>query len=193
MKIILFLDADKQWSPTSKIACFAGSISFLSLNREGDYHFPPSHPSFTNPDRCTTIDYCVCTPGVLRCVSYATMTPYDLTQLGDQRGMIIDLDLNRLMRDRIMPFDETMKRNLITTNPKSCRKYMELEEIGLTKQRIIERLDKLWYQWQKKIRSKWKVMHKYKQLNWEVYTICENLSSGKFGVVKENPYMAIIL
>ena len=120
MEIILFLDANEQWSPTATITQFAEIHALANINIAGDFKFPPSHPSFHNMERSTTIDDCLCTSGVLPSIQYATMAPYDLAILGDHRGMILDIDLNELLNDRVKPCEDRNKRNLITSNVQSC-------------------------------------------------------------------------
>ena len=85
-EIILFLAANEKWKKNSKIKRLAETINLHNLNLEGNYNFPDSHPSITNPSRSTTIDYCLCTKNVVTSVVYATMAPYNLGVLGDHRG-----------------------------------------------------------------------------------------------------------
>ena len=151
MEIILFLDANEQWSLTANITQFADLHALENINIAGDFKFPPLHPSFHNMERSTTIDYCLCTSGVLPRIQYATMAPYDLAILGDHRGMILDIDLNELLKDRVKLCKDKNKRNLITSNVQSCKKYIDLVETGFGKQNIIHKMDKLYHQWTKKI------------------------------------------
>lgn len=62
LHIAIFLDANERWTSTSQIHTFAEELGLVNLNLAGNYKFPPSHPCLTNPDRNTTINYCLCTP-----------------------------------------------------------------------------------------------------------------------------------
>ena len=56
-EIILFIDANEQWTYKSKIAQFAARLDICNLNIDGEYNFPPYHPCITNSARDTTIDF----------------------------------------------------------------------------------------------------------------------------------------
>lgn len=63
MEIIIFLDANEQWTSTSRIRGFASELNLINLNTDGNFGFLPSHPSLTNPAWSTIIDYCLCFTG----------------------------------------------------------------------------------------------------------------------------------
>ena len=172
LEIIMFLDANERWSQQSKIRGLALDLGLVNLNLAGNFNFPSSHPSFTNPDRNTTIDFCLCSESVLQSVEYATMAPYDLTSLGDHRGMLVDLNMNKLLGDRGSEKIDISSRNLITSNTDTTAKYLETVDKGFCHQNVYARIEKLFFQWSRKQKSRWEVMKAYEKLDVEVHTIC---------------------
>ena len=170
-EILIALDANEKWDNSSKITKFAIKLGLVNMNTEGSFNFPASHPCLTNRTRDTTIDFCLCSAKVLESVTYATMTPYDLN-MGDHRGILFDLDINKLLNiDEAVP-TTAVGRKLTTTNPKATKRYLETVETCFKEQNIVTRTKKLLYQWKHKKYSRWKVMRKYEQLDKEVFTIC---------------------
>ena len=172
-EIIFFLDANEKWDKNSKIKGLADKLNLYNLNLAGDFNFPDSHPSITNPSRNTTIDYCLCTEKALTCVTYATMAPYDLRVLGDHRGFLIDVNMNKLLRiDKQKEGDAYVGRKLVTSNIKATEKYLQIVEEKFEKQNIIRRVDELYGQWKTKKRTKWETKRKYEILDKEIFHIC---------------------
>ncbi len=172
MEIMLFLDANERWTEGSRIRMFADEMQLQNLGVAGSYNFPPSHPSITNPDRSTTIDYCLCTNTVVGCVQYASMAPYDLLSLGDHRGMIVDLNLSKLIGDSGHSPVDTQGRNLLTSNVAATKKYLELVEDGFNKQNVFARMERLSFQWKTKEKNKCAIMQTFEKLDREIYSIC---------------------
>ncbi len=65
----------------ARIKQMAINLDLQDLNTAGGYNFPASHLCITNRSRDTTIDFCLCTRGILESIKYTTMTPYDLYTL----------------------------------------------------------------------------------------------------------------
>ncbi len=172
MDIALFLDANERWTLTASILKLAEELALINLGTDGGYDFPPSHPCITNSSRSTTIDYCLISPRILPCISYAGMTPFDLMTLGDHRGIILDIDLKKLLRDKQIPGVEGVVCNLITSNPIATTKYLDYTEKGFAHQRIFNRVNSLYFQWSHKTKNRWEVMKKYEQLDKEIFQIC---------------------
>ena len=153
--IIMFLDTNEKWIKNSKIRRLAETINLHNLNLEGNHNFPDSHPSITNPSRSTTIDYCLCTKNVVTSVVYATMAPYDLGVLGDHRGFLIDIDWTSLLGiGKQKEGNLNTGRKLVTTNIKATNKYLQIVEAKFEKQKIIQRVDELYWKWQTKKRTR---------------------------------------
>ncbi len=172
MEIALFADANEKWCQTSQIKRLADRVQLVNLDTYGSYKFPSTHPCLANPARNTTIDYCMCTKGLARCVDYATLTPYDLGSLGDHRGIIIDIDMNKLLGERNNTNHELQGRNLSTTNAEATKAYLSKVEEGFNHQNVFERTIKIFYHWTNKIKTQWEVMKKYEKLDKEIYNIC---------------------
>ena len=78
------LDANEQWAEGSGIYDIATAQNLLNVNKI--FQLRPAHPNIIHPSRSTTIDYCLCSDGVLDAITYTRSTPYDLDTLGDHRG-----------------------------------------------------------------------------------------------------------
>jgi len=169
---IVMLDANEQWTEHSSIRSLAQRLHLENLNTAGGYGFPATHPCIANPTRDTTIDFCLCSPKILQNIQYATMVPFDLTCLGDHRGILIDLDLRKLLKVRGDEDNKFAGRKLSTTNPAMTKKYLEKVEEMFTKQNISTRANKLFYNWTNKKKSKWDTMKKYEKLDKEIFHIC---------------------
>ena len=172
MDVALFLDANERWTPNASIFKLAEELALINLGTDGGYELPPSHPCITNSSRNTTIDYCLLSPRILPYIRYAGMTPFDLMTLGGHRGIILDIDLKKLLRDKQIPGVEGVVRNLITSNPIATTKYLEHTEQGFDHQQIFDRVNALYFQWCHKTKTKWEVMTKYEQLDKEIFQIC---------------------
>ena len=170
--IILLLDANEQWGRNAKIAQFANNLQLLNLNEAGEFQFPASHPSLSNPSRSTTIDYCLCTNRVVQCVTYATMAPYDLGSLGDHRGILIDINIAMLWSMEGSDRADTISRKLSMSNPTATKKYLQYVEDGFAKQRIVQRASKLYAQFHNRTKTKWEVKTIYEKLDTEIFHIC---------------------
>lgn len=95
MELLLMLDANEQWSDGSGINRLTSACNLANINEL--YQLKPTHPNIIHPSWSTTIDYCVCSGGVLDAISYASSTPYDLDTLGGHQGIIIDLVIGGLL------------------------------------------------------------------------------------------------
>ena len=114
---------------------------------------------------------------MLASIQYATMVPYALDSLGDHRGMLIDINMNRMFGQDMHSKESHVGRKLVTKNTTATDKYLEYVEKYFIKQSIYERANKLYYLWSKKKKTKWEVMRQYEKPDMEVYRIC--LKSGK--------------
>ena len=172
MEVILFLDANEQWSEKAKITEFANEMGLLNLNLAGEYQFPATHPCLTNKDRDTTIDFCLCSHRVVECITYATMTPYDLHSLGDHRGFLIDIDFKGLLHAKKEEIYSSIGRKLSTGNPQATKRYLSFVEERFREQNIYDRAIKLYHHCHQKKHSRWAVMRKYNNLDAEIFAIC---------------------
>ncbi len=171
-EIILLLDANEQWKDNSRIKQMANKLELHDLNTEGGYNFPDSHPCIPNRSRDTTIDFCLCTKGILDRTKYATMTPYDLYTLGDHRGLLIDINIHDILLSREVTDEVPVGRKLATNNPVATHKYLEKVKEGFKKQNIYDRAKKLYYHLTMKKKNKWEIMGTYDKLDREIFHIC---------------------
>ena len=140
MEVILLLDANEQWGERSEITKFANRFQLKNLNEEGQ--LSATHPNLANPERSTTIDYCLCSATVLQNVRYVASTPFDLDTLGDHRGMVIDIHIPSILGDTSQ-IEEIKSRKLVLSCPKAVDKYLTFVEEKFQKQNIISRCTKL--------------------------------------------------
>ena len=159
-EVIIMLDANEKWTHNAKIKRMAEKLQLHELNKAGDYQFPASHPCITNPSRSTTIDFWLCTEGVLQSITYATRAPYDLGSLGDHRGLIVDINMTRLWGTDAISSNPMEGRKLTMNDPNAMKKYQELLDEYFTKQRIVHRTTQLYEQLCKKKKTKWYIKKK---------------------------------
>ena len=82
------------------------------------------------------------------------MVPYDLHTLGDHCRMMIDLDIQRLLKSNQEKDTNNIGRKLPTNNQQVTEKYLTLVEEGFEQQNIIGWVKKTYHQWKKKKCSK---------------------------------------
>ncbi len=171
-EVVLFVDANEQWHPRASIKRMSDRLLLYNLNVERDLQFPATHPCLHNPERNTTIDFCLCTTGVLQHITYATMAPYDLACLGDHRGILIDIDTKSLFGISNNEHNTSMNRKLVTKDPIVTKRYLRYVEERFDEQRIVSRVTNLYQDWTQKKCSLWDVQQTYEILDREIYYIC---------------------
>ncbi len=112
------------------------------------------------------------------------MTPYDLCSLGGHRGMLVDINLKKLIRYKGTNVMGGSSRNLFTAKPDATKKYLEAVEKGFQKQRLVDRITELYRQWSSKKKDNWDVMRKYEKIDAEVYQICQKAEKQCKSAVK---------
>ena len=172
-EVVFMLDANEQWSDNAHIKKLAQRLQLFNLNIDGEFGFPATHPCISNPTRDTTIDYCLCTRKVLETTRYATMAPFDLHSLGDHRGILIDLDITKIMSVKENTPEQLACRKLATGNVAATEKYLKELEKSFLKQNIYERVNKLYHKWKHKKVNKWYVAKKYERLDSEIFHLCK--------------------
>ena len=168
-EIIITLDANEKWSEKSEIRKFAQTLGLVNIT--STYPLEHTHPNLTEVRKSTTIDFCLCTEKVIECVTYAGSTPYDLESLGDHRGFIIDLDIQKLLKDNNRS-DPRMARKLTTRNPTAMEKYISKVRSKFRKQNIYERATKLLRRVNNGDTDVVRIMKRYEQLDKDIHGIC---------------------
>ena len=171
-EILLLLDANERWKEQARIKQMANNLELKELLSDGGYDLPASHPCITNRSRDTTIDFCLCSQGILDSIKYATRTPFDLYTLGDHRGLLIDINIKNILLSLTESEESVVGRKLATNNPAATNKYLEIVMKGFKKQNIYDRAGKLYHQWSTKKRNRWDTMTKYDTLDREIFHIC---------------------
>ena len=169
MELLICLDANEQWGEGTGISQLATEFQLINMNKELD--LPESHPNIANLSRSTNIDFCLGSVKLWENVSFGASTPYDLEILGDHRGVLIDIKMDALFRGDTT-IDEIKTRNLVTSNPRSMKKYLDLVENKFQKQNLYERCQKLIkrvYQGQTDLTN---IMQHYEKIDQEVHGIC---------------------
>ena len=140
MEIIICLDANEPWSEHAGIKKFAHKLNLRNINQE--MGIKPTHPNVSNISKSTNIDYCLCSENIITNISFAASAPYELDVLGDHRGIIIDLNIQRMFNEWIKVEDKTI-RKLSLSNPKAIDKYLKEVEEKFHKQNIFRRSQQL--------------------------------------------------
>ena len=170
MEVLLCFDANEKWGEQTEVTKFANKMNLKCINNEFD--LPATHPHIANLSRSTTIDFCLCSPRVLQYVTYASSAPFDLETLGDHRGIVIDINWNRLLQQDIIK-DDIQTRKLVMSNPKAVEKYLQAVEDKFTYQNIHSRCKKLLRRVENGHTDLANIMRKYESLDREVFGICQ--------------------
>ena len=119
--VILAIDANEEWTASTKIRRFASKLGLKNIALETHGSLPP-----TRPQSKKTIDFVLGTENVLESVKYLSMVPYDMENLGDHRGIVMDIDTNILFENESVMQNTARTRKLYTSDVKACDKYIEL-------------------------------------------------------------------
>ena len=170
MEILICLDANEQWGENTAVTTFANQFNLCNINQE--FQLPATHPNIANPGRGTTIDFCLGTPAVVENIQYAASTPFDLENLGDHRGIMIDINISRLLGETTIE-DEMKHRKLVMSCPTAVEKYIAIVEEKFQQQNIFERSSKLQNRVLKGHTDFASIMRQYEALDKEVLGICQ--------------------
>ncbi len=175
LEVMICVDANEQWTPTSGIKLFADNLDLVNINQE--LNLSDTHPNIVNHTRSTTIDYCLCSAGVLEHITYAASTPFDLEVLGDHRGFVLDVDIAQLFGVSSVE-EESTRRKLTLSNPTAVEKYLQEVEEKFTQQNIYNRCSKLLQRVARGDTDLAGIMQKYESIDTEVYRICLKAEKG---------------
>ena len=171
MELLICLDANEQWGEHTAIATFACRLQLCNINQE--FQIPATHPNIAHPSRSTTIDFCLCTPTVLENIQYASSTPFDLETLGDHRGILLDLNISRIIGETPKDDNIIQPRKLVLNSPKAVEKYIEYTDEKFQLQNIFCRSNKLLKRVVSGHTDYATIMHQYEALDKEVFGICQ--------------------
>ncbi len=170
MEIIFWLDANEHWSHYASVAGFACHFELFNINKEME--LPATHPNIiADPLRSTTINFGLCSRGVLENVTCVASAPFDLDTLGDHRGVIMDINMSKLLGVDTLE-DEIRSRKLVMSDQTAVRKYLQTVEENLTAQNIFSRINKLMKRVSNGHTDMAGIMCKYEAIDKEVHDIC---------------------
>ena len=170
--ILLAIDANEKFSNDANIAKMAARLGLTNVMKALYKQFPPTKPSSGR-----TIDHVLCTEKVLRCITNASIVPYNLS-LGDHRGILIDVDVQALLHTSEKEMHHVGARRLDTRNTRAVRKYKKILKKGLKNHNIHDRLEKLNLlvnaMKQKKESVKEDIILQYNKLDRDIHRLCKN-------------------
>ena len=170
MEIMVWLDANEQWSKDGLLTNFARKFDLVNINEE--MGLPATHPNIVNPSRSTTIDFGLCSQRVLDKVTYVGAAPYDMDTLGDHRGVVIDIDIQGLLGvDKVV--EEMRTRKLVMSDPKAVNQYLITVDDKFQAQNIYQRTKKLLKKVTKGYTDLQQIMKQYEAIDKEVLGICK--------------------
>ena len=175
MEILLSLDANENWTEQSAIKLFATDLGLCNINAE--CMLEATHPNITHVSRSTTIDFCLGSPAVLENIEYAASTPFDLETLGDHRGLMLDINVSKLLGATQIGEAQTA-RKLVLSNPKAVEKYLLTVDESFNKQNIYQRSRKLLKRVNQGQTDFASIMNQYEALDKEVLGICKKAEHG---------------
>ena len=168
-EVLISLDANEQWGPKTKIRTFASKMGLKNIAAETHENLPPSRPQSKR-----TIDFILGTRGVLDSVLCLSMVPYDLENLGDHRGIIMDLDLEMLLGRNTQHKQQFSQRKLRTSDVKVCELYMDKLEEKFTYHNIYERTKRLAAELDSKGKATKYLLKQYNSLHTDIYRSCKH-------------------
>ncbi len=136
MEVLLCIDANEIWQDEAEITTFANNLELTNLNRT--FGLKATHPNIAKMSNSTTIDFCLGSENLTQYVTYAASAPYDLEVLGDHRGIILDIDMQKFFKEEITQQDITT-RKLVMSHPQAVEKYISAVENKFNKQNIYKR------------------------------------------------------
>ena len=175
VEIILCLDANEQWGPAAAIRNFAVNLNLINANQVLD--LSSTHPNLANLSWSTTIDYCLCTEGLVDHIWYVSSVPYDLEVLGDHTGFVVDINVRQFFGENEID-NSIHKRKLLMSNPKAVETYLQIVDDKFTKQNIYERCKKLMQRVNKGDNNLANIMQKYERLDRGIHRICLKAEKG---------------
>ena len=144
-------------------------MGLKNIAAETHENLPPSRPQSKK-----TIDFILGTSGVLDSVLCLSMVPYDLENLGDHRGIIMDLDLEMLLGRNTQHKQQFSQRKLRTSDVKACESYMDKLEEKFTYHNIYERTKRLVAELDIKGRATKYLLKQYNSLHTDIHRSCKH-------------------
>ena len=169
-EILLFLDANERWDINSEIRKFADDMNLYNINET--FQLQPTHPNVIQVSRSTTIDFGLASSKLMENITYASSTPYDMENLGDHRGILLDINIHSLLGKNART-TQVSSRKLVLSNPKAVDKYIKKVAEGFDKQNIVKRTQKLYKRVLLGHTDIGGLMRQYNQIDNEVFGICQ--------------------
>lgn len=169
-EVLLCIDANEQWQEEAGIVTFAREMDLKNINCA--FGLKATHPNIAKVSKSTTIDYCLGSANLLQYIRYAASAPYDLEVLGDHRGIVLDIDIQKLFNEDMIQEDIT-SRKLVLSNPQAVEKYLLEVDTKFMKQNIYQRSQTLMKKVTSGSLSPQRILDLYNKLDREVYGICQ--------------------
>ena len=170
-EIILALDANEEYISGSGIKMMAESLDLRNAGLEIYGKIPTTKPSTGR-----AIDHILCTNNVMQAMSSMVIPKYDIL-LGDHRGIIIDIDTEKLLHTSINEMNIMNTRKLTCSHVKAIKAYEEKLMKHFEHHKIKERTTRL----QKMTRecelgkcTVSLVKKMYEKIDRDVFRLCKN-------------------
>ena len=165
--ILLTLDANEEWRPGTSIKLFASKLGLYNIAEHTHDNLPPSRPKSMK-----TIDFILGTERVLDSVKNLSMVPYDLENLGDHRGVMIDFDTKTLFGHETNHSVNMQQRKLVTSDANACEQYLDKLERKFVYHKIFERTEKLVQDMREKGTATNFLIQQYEAIYTDIYRAC---------------------
>ena len=120
-KVILMIDANESMTKTN-----SGISNLISLTQLCDPRFM-LHGANREPNTyirgIERIDYCFCTPKLLKYIIRCGIPSFDMVTISDHRGAYLDIKLSKFLQDHFQEHQEPIQRRLYSTFTKGVVKY----------------------------------------------------------------------
>ena len=166
-EVLILIDANEEWTPTSKIRKFATQLGLLNVSDEMFDSLPPTYPRSGR-----TIDFALVTLDLLDAISSFTMVPYDKELLGDHRGFMLEIDKTKLFQDTRVDNEIVQTRRLKTNDAQAMEKYLHKTMESMQYHNVFSRLEELVVKLTKQGRATKEDVDIYESIDRDVQRIC---------------------
>ena len=182
-EVLLFIDANEEWGQRSKITNFCEELGLNNLA-----HRFLEEECHTRPFTKKTIDFAIGTDNLMDCVESFSMVPYNLEVLGDHRGIMVDVNLRKLLGYTKLDNMLINQRRLNSKDKDAVEAYLEKVEKNFQHHRVFDRLDALVESFKNYKHFFNQNVEAYEKLHTDIHRLCRNAEKGCKKLSNHNTY-----
>ena len=182
-EVLLFIDANEEWGQRSKITIFCEELGLNNLA-----HRFLEEECHTRPFTKKTIDFAIGTDNLMDCVESFSMVPYNLEVLGDHRGIMVDVNLRKLLGYTKLDNMLINQRRLNSKDKDAVEAYLEKVEKNFQHHRVFDRLDALVESFKNYKHFFNQNVEGYEKFHTDIHRLCRNAEKGCQKLSNHNTY-----